>query len=279
MTPDDERPSRRHWSLGLELIVEVWEDSPLCPAMDTVFGAMAVETLDSTTTTPVRLRLDGRAAGGSVLFVDSTAITKLTARDHLPPLLESLVVGLAVRTFRACVAFHGACVSINGKGVLLTGDKGSGKSVLSAHLASPGSYLGDEVAFIKPGSRQIVPFPKAATIKEGAFSLFPRRETYHDPVRGPLRYITPRTASTHRDTSHTVDQVLVPVFDPEATSPELVPSPPEPLALGLVQQCFGGLERGPNTMSLIADLVSRPHHILRFARSEDALPLILELVA
>lgn len=277
-TKDQELRQPRYWSLTPDLLVVAHESPALCSAMDTVFGSMATDACP-TPGTLLDLRLEARAGGRALLIVDDARIMTLAARDHLPPLLEPLFVGLAVRTYQACVALHGACVVLNGKGVLLTGEKGSGKSVLAAHLSRHGEYLGDEVAFISPKGRWISPFAKAATIKEGAFPLFEEADTYLDPLRGPIRYFQPPTAVRHSDSNHSVDMVLVPVFDPEATTPALERASPEPLALGLVQQCFDGLERGPDTLRLVADLVSLPSYIIRFARCDDVIPVILELVA
>ncbi|MCU1227522.1 MAG: HprK-related kinase [Acidobacteria bacterium] len=64
--------------------------------------------------------------------------------------------------------FHAASVGIDGRGVLLIGPKGSGKSTLSLGLASRGhQFLGDETAVYVPASRQLLPFRRPAGIKPG----------------------------------------------------------------------------------------------------------------
>jgi len=64
--------------------------------------------------------------------------------------------------------FHAASVGVDGRGVLLIGPKGSGKSTLSLGLASRGhQFLGDETAVYMPASRQLLPFRRPAGIKPG----------------------------------------------------------------------------------------------------------------
>lgn len=64
--------------------------------------------------------------------------------------------------------FHAASVGIDGRGVLLIGPKGSGKSTLSLGLASRGhQFLGDETAVYVPSTRQLLPFRRPAGIKPG----------------------------------------------------------------------------------------------------------------
>ncbi len=64
--------------------------------------------------------------------------------------------------------FHAASIGIGGRGVLLIGPKGSGKSTLSLGLASRGHvFLGDETAAYVPQSGLLLPFRRPAGIKPG----------------------------------------------------------------------------------------------------------------
>jgi hypothetical protein len=63
--------------------------------------------------------------------------------------------------------FHAASVAIGDRGVLISGDKGAGKSTLSLALAARGhAFLGDEVAAIDGGGT-LLPFPRAVSIRPG----------------------------------------------------------------------------------------------------------------
>jgi hypothetical protein len=64
--------------------------------------------------------------------------------------------------------FHAASVGIAGKGLLLVGPKGAGKSTLSSGLAARGhDFLGDETAAFEPASRRLLPFRRPLGIKPG----------------------------------------------------------------------------------------------------------------
>ena len=64
--------------------------------------------------------------------------------------------------------FHGATSAIGEKGLLLSGDKGSGKSTLSLALAARGhGFLGDEIAAVHRITRTLLPFRRQASMRHG----------------------------------------------------------------------------------------------------------------
>lgn len=66
------------------------------------------------------------------------------------------------------VFFHAASAAIGDKGVLIFGNKGAGKTTLSLALAERGhAFLGDEYAAVSATDRQLVPFRRTASIREG----------------------------------------------------------------------------------------------------------------
>ena len=70
---------------------------------------------------------------------------------------------------------HGATVTIAGKGVLLCGSKGAGKSTLYLALAGLGhQFLGDEIAQIHSKSGQLLPNRRAISIRHGPQSAAAR---------------------------------------------------------------------------------------------------------
>ena len=80
--------------------------------------------------------------------------------------------------------FHAASVTLAGRGVLLVGPKGSGKSTISLALAARGhGFLGDETACYQPSSGQLLalrrpvsikPGPRAAAVEKALSRLDPR---------------------------------------------------------------------------------------------------------
>jgi hypothetical protein len=64
--------------------------------------------------------------------------------------------------------FHAASVAINGRGILLVGPKGSGKSTLSLALAARGhAFLGDETAAYRRADGKLLPMLRPVGIKPG----------------------------------------------------------------------------------------------------------------
>ena len=64
--------------------------------------------------------------------------------------------------------FHGATIAMQSGGVMLSGDKGTGKTTLSLALAERGyGFLSDEFAAIEWRSGQIFPFRRTASIRPG----------------------------------------------------------------------------------------------------------------
>ncbi len=75
------------------------------------------------------------------------------------------------RVFRLrpdAIFFHAATVGIGGRGILIVGPKGRGKSTLSLALASRGHVLlGDETGCYVPASRELCPVLRPVGIKPG----------------------------------------------------------------------------------------------------------------
>ncbi len=64
--------------------------------------------------------------------------------------------------------FHAASIALEGKGVLLVGPKGAGKSTLALALAARGhDLLGDETACYLPASLRLIPLRRPVGIKPG----------------------------------------------------------------------------------------------------------------
>jgi hypothetical protein len=79
-----------------------------------------------------------------------------------------LLLHRLMRARRDAVFFHASSVAIAGRGVLLVGPKGAGKSTLALALAARGhALLGDEHACYRPATREILAFRRPVGIKPG----------------------------------------------------------------------------------------------------------------
>lgn len=91
---------------------------------------------------------------------------------------------LSLVTTKYLTPVHGACVSWKGKGVLLCGDSGAGKSSLSFACARRGwTFLSDDATCLVRGRNGCVVIgnPEHIHFRESAFEIFP--ELQHIPLR------------------------------------------------------------------------------------------------
>ena len=90
------------------------------------------------------------------------------ARQVWQPFIANYAVNRVLRLQRKVLFFHGASMEISGRGILLVGPKCAGKTTTSLTLASRGhGFLGDEIAAVRVGSRAMLPFRRAASIRAG----------------------------------------------------------------------------------------------------------------
>ncbi len=95
----------------------------------------------------------------------------------LPPgFLLSYILSAMIGLQREMLFVHAASIGIDGRGALLMGHGGAGKTTLSLTLASRGhSFLGDNQACVRIRSRELLPFPRSAAVKPG-----PRAQAVND---------------------------------------------------------------------------------------------------
>jgi hypothetical protein len=84
------------------------------------------------------------------------------------PFVANYAVSRVLRLQRQLLFFHAGSIGINGRGLMITGAKNSGKTTTSMTLASRGhSFLGDEMAAVDKKSGAMFPFRRAASIRAG----------------------------------------------------------------------------------------------------------------
>ena len=250
------------WRLGPDLCVQIPFVSPLQSAMNVVFEGLKT-TEPPVDAHSVLLDILSVPNGEMVLSANGAPVTRVRSTEYLPAMLEGSVGGLAVHARPECLVFHAGLVVLDGRSVLLLGGKGSGKSTLSLWLARHGAkYFADEQVFIRLSDHRLEAFPKAATIKQGAASLFPDGVKHPDVVRGPLRYILPSDPARPGEET-ALDLIVLPRFDADSDG-SVTRLEPHEVALMFVQQCFGGLGRDPRAIHTIANLSEKPAHLIEF---------------
>lgn len=97
---------------------------------------------------------------------------------------------------RRHLLLHASAVERDGRVLLMTGESGAGKSTLAALLSSRGwRFMGDEFAFIAPGTGLAHAFPRIVSLKnEGVAAA---QAAWPDARFGPLLAATPKGDIRH----------------------------------------------------------------------------------
>jgi len=84
------------------------------------------------------------------------------------PLIATCAINWVMRMQPDVLFFHAASVGIGGAGVLIAGDKGTGKSTLSMALGAQGhEFFGDEIAAVRWPTLELAPFRRTVSVRPG----------------------------------------------------------------------------------------------------------------
>jgi hypothetical protein len=120
--------------------------------------------------------LDLRTGTSFVWITEEVARDHLYLRYHFLEKVVYLLLGASVVT-----DVHAACVSRNGKGLLLCGDSGAGKSTLAYACARAGwTYTSDDTAYLINNSvvPRVIGHSHRARFRPSARDLFPELRTH-----------------------------------------------------------------------------------------------------
>jgi hypothetical protein len=210
---------------------------------------------------------------GAAWLAESTALAAEYLRYYF---LEAMALTLIEA--RHLVSLHAACVARHGRGLLLCGGSGAGKSSLAFACALDGfTYIADDCSSLlraRP-TRTVIGSPHLIRFRHTAVELFPQLAV-HSPCRranGDLSIELPTAHLPHITTAHEapVDAILVLDRSPLHPSPaSLVPIPldqarpllcpiPWPPELSITrerEQTFARLRSVPVFRLLYRDLAS-----------------------
>ncbi len=273
----------QHWELLPGFFIAAGSASPLCPALNQVFGAF-LRPPSHHDPGGQRVCLDlpcVEGLGAGRVWADGQPIFSIPAPASLAPYLEISLNGLAIQQRGDRMAFHAAATVVNGQTVWMVGNKGSGKSTLALCLAQSGAcYGGDELVFARLDDGSLEAYPKAVTIKQASFPLFQARPVWQSEQRGPLSYHAVAEAIQPGVRLPPPGLIVVPDFSPRhPAAPHVIRLAPPETAVVLQQQCLGGLNRDPRALALIARWSGVPACLMEYSDSRAAAATILKLCA
>jgi hypothetical protein len=136
------------------------------------------------------------------LLLAADGRTGLVNLDEAPAEFVVDLIVCAVQSVQPDVLFlHAASVGIGGSGALVVAHTNGGKSTTALALARRGhAFLGDDVAAVRRATRELLPFPRSAGLRDGSLARSLEREV--------------RAARHLRATNrHGIDRTLVRVSD------------------------------------------------------------------
>jgi hypothetical protein len=115
--------------------------------------------------------LVNRDATDRILMATDGRVSLVNLDEAPVEFLVDLVVG-AVQSIQTGVLFlHAGSVGVGGSGALIIAHSNGGKSTTSLAVARRGhAFLGDDVAAVRTATRELLPFPRSAGLREGSLA-------------------------------------------------------------------------------------------------------------
>ncbi len=205
-------------------------DTDLVRRVEGVFSAGALPLATATEKPPVVLfEVEMNSAddgGGYTVWVGGADVFRSASRDTILWFIEGQVTERLTKRLRAYHLFHGGAVRFKGRGALLPGESGAGKSTTVAAMALSGAeYLSDEVVVVDPELRAH-PFPRVIGLKQGGWEAV--KSAFPDLVRSGavsdgagagapvhMRYLRPPVvAAGGGDAPVKIDCIILPHREP-----------------------------------------------------------------
>ena len=116
-----------------------------------------------------RMLVNTEASNRTLAAGDSRTLV-INLDESPPEFVTDCIVSLVQSAQQGVLFLHAASFGIGGAGALLIGRSGAGKSTTSVALAARGhSFLGDDLAAVRLATREVLPFPKSARLRDGSF--------------------------------------------------------------------------------------------------------------
>lgn len=230
--------------------------------------------------------LIGRALGQARASIDGHRAFDPFKRRHALPMFEWAVNFCVFTRPNRYLLLHAGVVERDGRGLILSGNPGAGKSTLTAALLFQGWRLfSDEVAMVAPGTREVLALPRPVSLKNESIEIIQRvagadalGPSVSGTRKGTVAHLRPPTESVRR-ASEPADPrwIVFPQFEAGAAV-ELTPVSRADALLRVAAESFNYSVLGAVGFDTLADVVEgcSCHH-LRFGTLADGLAAIQSL--
>jgi HprK-related kinase A len=221
--------------------------------------------------------------------VDGRAVFDPFRRDQALPMFEWVMNWCFFTRPNQYLLLHAAVLERGGRGLILSGQPGAGKSTLAAALTFEGWRLfSDELAVIPPGRRVLLPLPRPIGLKNESIDII-RREfpaavigpSTVETRKGTVAHVRPPAESLARADEPAVPAWIVfPTFDAGIRQAEVRPVSRAEALLRLADQAFNYSLLGVSGFETLADVVDGCACFdIRYGSLDDARACVVHVAA
>jgi hypothetical protein len=224
-------------------------------------------------------------SGGGWLLRDGVEILRTGCYPYLLACLDHEIGKLVAERAMGHYLLHAGAVARAGRGILLPGDRGAGKTTLVAFLVKHGFlFYADEMAALEVGSARLAPLPRPMRLKGGSARLLApfdgRLEIAPfggDPGAYPGRYALPQPRGVGRSPCRPA--FILYLHRTPGARAKLTPVRGGEAVLGLARRAFRSERLGENGLDFLVGLVGRvPCFRFEFDDLGEALDAVRALV-
>lgn len=237
----------------------------------------------SVSTTLDRLGIFRRQAG-MVRLDDGTPFSDYAAGEGLPYLEWGINWCVATRA-NYFLMLHAAVLERRGRALILPGLPGAGKSTLCTYLLHNGwRHLSDEFCLLRPGTFEVVPFPRLIPLKNESIDVIAQAvpgarigPRFVGTRKGTVAHVSPLNEHVRCHDSAEAGLIVMPGFSIGAAI-ELDEIHPAEAFVELSQNSFNYQIMGLAGFETVAALAERtPAYRLRYGSLESAAEVLNEL--
>jgi len=220
--------------------------------------------------------------GSLGLFKDNRVLIETDCPAYFTACLEYRIFEELISRESRHLLLHAGAAACRERGVVLSGDKGCGKTTLTACLVQDGfSYLADDTTALSFENGKLVPLPRALHIKDA--SLLPalgefRFASYDDASNDyPARYALPPASQITKEPVEP-SCVVFPTYKPGKRT-RLRPLPGSLTAVLLArraQNLSDNMQRGFESIAKLAENV--PAYSLDYGHADEAVKSVRDLL-